>query len=141
MSILSSFHSHTIPYLYSYHFIPILFHTYTLIISFPYCSIPILLGNYEFMIVQKVNKAAVSGEFWLSNDSDPTNLRELLAITYTVVSNINDMLLWRYYYHVAIDGRIHYLCYNFKTSSCKVSLKYIIFTRTCFENSHILSHC
>ena len=73
------------------------------------------------MIVQKVNKAAVSGEFWLSNDSDPANLRELLAITYTVVSNINDMLLWRYYYHVAIDGRIHYLYYKFKTSNSKVS--------------------
>ena len=56
-------------------------------------------GNYEFMIVQKISKATVSGEFWLSTDSDPANLRELLVITYTVVSNINDMLLWRSYYN------------------------------------------
>ena len=76
------------------------------------------------MFVQRVNKAVVSGEFWLSSDSDPANLRELLAVTYTLVSNINDVLLWRYYHHVAIDGRIHYLRYKFKTSNSKVSLKY-----------------
>ena len=88
---------------------------------------PIPSGNYEFKIVQNVKKAAVSGEFWLSTDSDPANLRELLAITYTVVSNINDILLWRYYYnYVAIDGRIHYSYYNFKTNNSKVSLEYII---------------
>ena len=88
---------------------------------------PIPSGNYEFKVVQNVKKAAVSGEFWLSTDSDPANLRELLAITYTVVSNINDILLWRYYYnYVPIDGRIHYSYYNFKTSNSKVSLEYII---------------
>ena len=42
----------------------------------------IFAGEYDFKIIMTVCTAALNGEFWLSTDADPVNLRKLSVLSY-----------------------------------------------------------
>ena len=50
----------------------------------------LFIGNYEFRIVRHVS-TAISGEFWLSSDSNPSTLVKITELTY-------DLEVYKYMY-------------------------------------------
>ena len=44
-------------------------------------NLSLFIGNYKFIIVRNAN-TAISGEFWLSSDSNPNNLVKIAVLTY-----------------------------------------------------------
>ena len=46
-------------------------------------NLSLFIGNYEFIIVRNAN-TAISGEFWLSSDSNPNTLVKISELTYAL---------------------------------------------------------
>jgi hypothetical protein len=46
--------------------------------------LPPITGTYQFRILQRACKAAVSGELWISTDSNPMNLIKQTVFTYSI---------------------------------------------------------
>jgi hypothetical protein len=68
--------------------------------------LPPITGTYQFRILQRACKAAVSGELWISTDSNPMNLIKLTELTYSVkdvgflsFSNVSKAVSVRYVYN------------------------------------------